>query len=349
MTISLTEARASAVMNGALDNISLLAYVVDLVAGEPASGRESVQKASLAAMTVNSGFSSTASGEAIASSALVITIEEQPWINVQFDERQASQDINGTYPEELGKSAALSLRSEQDSEFLDHLAFGVASSANDTFNAAGDALASADLRTAIASLSVQKGVNAGRMLVIASPYQAAKLKELASSWQGGIGVVPAGGLGVADAGAFDGIPMVQTQGLPGVASQKGVAFTAISTDGTNTTYTVASGHGYSAGMPVSASAGVLATGSVSSVGATSIVVAGSGSTGSTAGTLYLNAEVGLVISRDHCYFIPEFQFMVKPASTTNTFGELLKMGSLYGRGAHSGYVKRFLSPRGSLS
>lgn len=347
MPISVTEGRANRVMDGALDNLSLLSYVVDLVSSEPAMGRESVQKGSLGAITVNDGFSSTASGESVATAALSIAISAEKWINVQFDERQSSQDLNGNYPSELGKNGALTLRSEQDEDLLDHLGFGVASAAVDTFNAAGDSIVSADLRTAIASLATQRGVNQARMMIVASPYQAAKLKELAGNYTGGIGVVQGGGLGVANAGEFDGVPMVQTQGLPGVGSSKSVAYSATSTTGLLTTFTVLAGHGYSAGMPLSASSGLI-TGSVSSVTATTIVANGSGSAASQTGNLHLAAEVGLVICRDHVYFIPEFEFKVKPASTANTFGDLLKMGSLYGRGGHSGYVKRFLSPRGAL-
>lgn len=348
MTYSVNKGRAADVMDAAIDNLSHASYVVDLISSEPALGRESISKPFLGEMTVNDGFASAASGEVVSADALVISIAQEKWLNLQYDARQAAQDLKGNYPKELGRHAVIKIRTEQDKDLLDHLAFGVAG-ASDTFNAAADSLASSDIRSAMASLASEPGVDQRRMLIVASPFQASRLKDLAGNYSGGVAIdLNAGGLGVANAGLFDGVPMVQTQGLPGVSSQKGIAFTAISTDSTNTTYTVAAGHGISSGMPMSASVGTLQTGSVVSVGATSVVVAGSGSNQTVNGTLYLNAEVGLVLDRDGVFFIPEFNVDVKEASTANTFGDLLKVGSLYGRGAHAGRVKRFLSPRGAL-
>lgn len=327
---------------------------------------ESIKIGSFGTITINDTFASSDGGAAKATeNELVITVSKEKWSNVLVDPRQEAQNLNGRYIEDLALETMSELKATIDRDLLDYLGFGqdVSSGSSDTFNVAGDTLARTDWLAALASLASQKGSQRSRFVLVADPYAVGDILNL-GTFKGYEGDGSGGNseMGVRNVGLVDGVPLLESNGLPGsLNNQKTFSATFVSGAASSqyVTASVGTHHGLLAGMPVSLTnvddPDSVLTGSsvfitkVDPLNSSRIVIPVSSSVthqGST--TVDLEAAVNYLYDRKYVHFLPSIMFDPKFVDQTSTSGIALQMRALWGRGARSGFVKRILSPRQAL-
>lgn len=314
--------------------------------------------------TVNAdAVTTTTSAAAATKDELVIDINKTPGKNVLINLLEETQDINGNYLQLQISEGGAELLAHIDEEWLDYLAFGanVSSGSASTFNVAGDALATADWRNAMAYIQSQRGTRRSDLRLVIDPYAEGQIRtlgtfELDKTITGG-----SNKMGVEELGVLDGVPVVSSQGLPGsLNNRKTFAVSAFAAGGTSgaaafLTGTVGVNHGLLAGMPYSleVSTGTISGsgGTILGVNGTQVMLAHSGTSvvGSATGTVTLNAAVNLLFDMKHVFFAPQAWMVPKIVDTDNQHAKAVQLTCIYGRGARSGRVARILSPYSAMS
>lgn len=321
---------------------------------------DTIEVGTLAALTINTDGSTDQTAEDPSLSALSLVIDNEPMILVHLKRRLMDQMLGGggKWAEEISADAMPEIANYRDRNLFDYLSWTTAYDTSATYwsNVAGDTLTYVDFLTAKAKLLSQRSSDINRLQFWIDGYAEAAVHNFS-------GFVPTnqaledGQFGVRSVGSISGIPVFVSAELPGTDARGAVtvASTAYANVSNVQTITVGTGHGLVPGMKVSfdtvtAGGDVSTAVAISSVTATTVVIANAGadSNATEAGTITLAGTVNMLIDAGHVHTAQEGATQVHIVKREKSTGHNLQVSPLFGRTARAGRVVGIVSPRLSL-
>lgn len=273
--------------------------------------------------------------------------------NVNIDSRQRNQILNGNFPNQLGAKLFNSLVGQIEDTLWDSIRSAAFADAGDNsavgsghnvFNKGNSALTVTHVVDAIGALD---GPGVEDMLLFAAPNADGRLRTLFRDQLTSVPVespmlgVPMNGVSI------NGVPLVKSHALPKTWT---VAATASSITSNVATFTVPVGHGLQAGMTITtagATADVDTPTAITSVTATTVVVALTGSDAPTNGaaTISTNASVIALVDRAKCYFAGNLIPNIREVPSARRSGaDSLQAYADFGNLVIDGFVRLIMVP-----
>lgn len=337
------------VLSAAADLYSRSRYAVDLPTqlAEPLKRGDAIDVPSFGALSVAADGASPGSVQAVTTNALTLLANKHPAILAAMPALSSAQLMDGNWSSALAADALRQLKSSMDNTFLDEMRVAAGDSANYHVNLANAVVTADHALQAIAKMRSLDG--GGRLAFFVSANGQGALQRIAgfqpSNFASGDQVY-----GVPQLGSLYGIPVYQSNGIRPAS----VATSACAIESNVCTATVPAGHGFVAGQLISLAGTTVTTASVaiSSVTATTIVFALTGSDGAMAdgvGTIASLTDANLLIDLDVGAYVaqqamPRFRIVEDPSST----GDVLQASAIWGAVGRPGRIIALHSQSASI-
>lgn len=346
----MADAREKAVVKQLADLYSRTRYIMDFMTSlrAPLGNGDMIEVPDIDPLTVNADGDTSSAPEAVTTNVITLNANLHPWVNIRIPKVDSIQLLAGSWPEQVARQATVMLKNDMDSDLAEYLitvAYDTSATYHD--NVAGDSLSEDDILNCKAALLAQDGVMQENLVLLVSPYGEASLMSI-SGFVPNFQEAERGNLGIPQLGTVFGIPVFSSNSVP---NGRTVASTAFSNVSNVQTITVASGHGIVPGMlvtfdTVTAGGDVASATAVTSVTATTVVIANAGAdaSGTEAGTITIQSSENLMLDRSHCFVAQQMLPKTRVVADFNTTREAIQISTVWGRIARAGRVRVLHSP-----
>jgi len=249
----MADARSKAVLGELADLYSRANYGIDKMTNlrAPLANGDIIEVPDISSLTVGAAGSSDVSSSSVTTNILSLNANLKPMINAELPLVASMQLMDGRWAAQVARQATIQLKNDMDEDLMrdyiaEDLCWTTGTDSTYHFNEGGDALVEDDILNAKAYLLSQDGVQSQNLAFFVSSYGEGSIGSIS-------GFVPArfeaeqGNLGIPMIGRVFGVPVYTTNS---VRRNKSVATTAASVTSNVATFTVASGHGFVAGMKI---------------------------------------------------------------------------------------------------
>lgn len=188
--------------------------------------------------------------ETVALSTTNLTVDRPKFVNVAVGNMARLTQLDGSYAEQVARSAGGDLWRAIERDLMEHLIRDVAGTdAANHVNVAAATVTDTMANDFEKIMLSQDGIADQGLAILASPSAAAALKSVAE-YIPSIPGAQQGVLGIPSVRSLNGIPMFRHNGVPGDANPLTIATSAVTVAANVATATVAAGHGFVAGQKI---------------------------------------------------------------------------------------------------